>query len=396
LENKTNQPQEVDHTELTTTRAETTTGKGLSSSRRALLRNGLVAGGAGVVGASLLGAGIVHPSAAVGRQMGPGPTKGDLAILQFLAVLERIETDLWQQYNELGGIADNEILGVLGGGAADNNYKIALRNLDGDMNQYIHDNTDDEFSHFTFINAYLQSKGVTPVSLDGFKRLSGSNATGSEGIRRITNLMELTVSTSWWTRYRSSTGNPDLGDTFDDAIPTLNVGTHTAIPRDDNDFKDLNHIQAIANTAAFHFGFIEQGGSSLYPSLAQRVSNLEVLRILLSIGPTETMHFQVWHDKAGNALTPPNNVTDGTLVFPNFGNVGEDLQANLIMPEPTFFLNSSLFPKVSIIRPTETKNAAAGAVAALKADGLFNGQGSDFFTLLNELAEAADDAERQF
>jgi hypothetical protein len=395
LENQTNQSQGVNHTDRRTARATTTTGRGLPSSRRALLRNGVVVGAASIAGAGLLKTGILNPTSVLARQMGPGPTKGDLAILQFLAALEIIETDLWQQYNELGGIADNEIPGVLGGGAADNTYKAALRNLDSDMNQYIHDNTDDEFSHFTFINAYLQSKGVKPINLDGFKRLPGSAAAGSEGIKRITNLMELTVSTSWWTRYRSSTGNPDLGDTFADAIPTLNQGTHTAIPRDNADFNDPNHIQAIANTAAFHFGFIEQGGSSLYPSLAQRVSNLEVLRILLSIGPTETMHFQVWHDKAGNALTPPNNVTDGNLVFPNFGNVSEDLQANLIMPEPTFFLNKS-FPKVSIIRPTQTEKAAAGAVAGLKADGLFNGQGSDFFALLNELAEAADDAERQF
>lgn len=366
-----------------------------STSRRSFLRKGMAVGGAGVLGAGMLNAGMLAPGIAFAQQRNDTAlTKGDAAILRFLAALETIETDLWQQYNELGGIADNEIPVVLGGGAADNPYKAALRNLDGDMNQYVHDNTDDEFTHFTFINAYLASKGAEQANLDRFRRLQGSKATGAQNVKRITNLMELTVDTSWWTRYRSSTGNPDLGDSFPQAIPTLNEGQHPAIPRDNSDFNNQNHIQAIANTAAFHFGFIEQGGTSLYPALAQRVSNVEVLRILLSIGPTETMHFQTWQDKAGNALFPPFNVTDGNLVFPDFSNVGEDLQPNLIMPEPTFFLNRT-FPKVSIIRPTETRDAAKGAVKALTDDGLFIGQKQDFFDFLNELASAADEAQRQ-
>ncbi len=125
-------------------------------------------------------------------------------------------------------------------------------------------------------------------------------------------------------------------------------------------------MQAIANTAGFHFGFIEQGGTSLYPSLAQRVDDVEVLRVLLSIGPTEAMHFQTWHDKAGNApaLTDPTN----GLVFPDLNSPpfgGEEFQTNLIMPEPTVFLNRS-FPIVSIVRPTETEGAAMGAVKPVR------------------------------
>ncbi len=210
--------------------------------------------------------------------------------------------------------------------------------------------------------------------------------------------MQLTVDTSWWTRYRSRTKNPDFGDTFAQAIPTLAVGQHTAIPRTDNDLNDPNFLQAIANTAGFHFGFIEQGGTSLYPSLAQRVESREVLRILLSIGPTEAMHFQVWHDKAGNApaLTATDPVTGVKVEFPNlnappFG--GEDFQTNLIMPEPTVFLNRR-FPVCSIVRPTETRGAAMGAVRALTADGLFIGQSQAFFNLLRDLAEEADGARR--
>src|SRR5437764_11524777 len=136
--------------------------------------------------------------------------------------------------------------------------------------------------------------------------------------------MQLTVYTTWWTRYRSRTKTPDFGDTFPPAVPGLLKGQFPAIPRNDGDLQGFipgtpptipKHLQAIANTAGFHFGSIEQGGSSLYPSLAQRVSNPEVLRILLSIGPTETAHFQTWHDKAGNAppLTDPTN----GLVFPD-------------------------------------------------------------------------------
>src|SRR5258708_95799 len=273
------------------------------------------------------------------------------------------------------------------------------------MPEYIQDNTEDEISHFKFINSYLVPKGAEPVNLEKFRTLKGSQADGAQkDMLRLTNLMELTVDTSWWTRYRSRTGNPDFGDTFPQAIPGLfnnGKGQFPAIPRNNDDLKGFipgtsptipDHLQAIANTAGFHFGFIEQGGTSLYPSLAQRVTHPEVLRILLSIGPTETMHFQVWHDKAGNApaLTDPTN----GLVFPNLNLPGptlEDTQTNLIMPEPTIFLNRK-FPFVSIIRPTATEGAAMGAVKALTDDGLFIGQVPEFFTVLTGLAKAADAA----
>ena len=120
--------------------------------------------------------------------------------------------------------------------------------------------------------------------------------------------MQLTVNTSFWTRYRSDSLNPDFGDTLPQAIPTLAVGQHPAIPRTDADTTDPNFLQAIANTAGFHFAWVEQGGTSLYASLAQRVTHTEVLRILLSIGGSEIMHFQTWQDKAGNA--PPLTAVD--------------------------------------------------------------------------------------
>ncbi len=361
-----------------------------STSRRAfLVRTGLAVGAAGTIGAGLLADQVPASAAADSGSL----TSGDVAILRFLAALETLETDFWQQYNELGGIQDSEVPG--GSGSAP--YTAALQNLDGDMPQYIHDNTDDEFTHFTFIDAYLTSKGAEPVNLDKFRTLPSSKATGAQHIGRLTNLMQLTVDTSWWTRYRSSTKNPDLGDTFAQAVPALSTGQHPAIPRTDGDLDPPAHIQAIANTAAFHFAFIEQGGNSLYPSLAQRVSSVEVLRILLSIGPTETMHFQTWHDKAGAAVSPPlaplTDPKNKQLVFPDLSHAGEDFQPNLIMPEPTVFL-SRAFPVCSIIRPTATAGAAMGAVKALTADGLFIGQSAQFFAFLNQLAQAADAAQR--
>jgi Ferritin-like domain len=305
-------------------------------------------------------------------------TKGDAAILRFLAAAEFLEADLWQQYNELAGIQDREVPG----GSGNDAYTEAVEVLDEDMNQYIHDNTDDEVSHAAFINAYLCAHG------DKFRTLPSSQADGAQkNVGRLTNLMQLSVDTSFWTRYRSDTLNPDLGDSLPQAVPTLAVGQHPAIPRDNSDLKDDNHLQAIANTAGFHFAAIEQGGTSLYASLAQRVTSKEVLRILISIGGTEIMHFQTWHDKAGNA--PP--LTDGGLVFPDLNADGELTQTNLILPEPTAFLKRK-FPPVSIIRPTETKGAAVGAATALTKSGLFLGQSPEFFAAVTKLAQAADAA----
>jgi hypothetical protein len=342
----------------------------------------------GLAGAGTLAAGRLLSSSSAARADSGGLTPGDAAILRFLAAAEILETDAWQQYNELGGVQDPEVPG----GSGSPLYTAALEVLDSDMPQYIHDNTEDEFTHFTFINAYLAAHGADTVSLDRFRTLPGSKATGAQQIKRLTNLMQLTVDTSWWTRYRSRTGNPDFGDTFPPAVPGLLKGQFPGIPRDDGDLTPPVHLQAIANTAGFHFAFIEQGGTSLYPSLAQRVNHTEVLRILLSIGPTETMHFQTWQDKAGNAppLTDPTN----GLTFPDLNKPpldGEDFSTNLIMPEPTIFLDRT-FPVCSIIRPTHTEGAAIGAVNALSANGLFRGQSPEFFTTLTQLAQAADAA----
>jgi hypothetical protein len=324
-------------------------------------------------------------------------TKGDAALLRFAAAAEILESDFWIQYNELGGIQDAEVPSGFGNAV----YTSKLQNLDSDFPQYIHDNTDDEITHFTFLNAYLVSKGAPPADLERFRTLSGSKATGSSGLPRLTNLMQLTLDTSWWTRYRSDANNPDLdpGFKFPQAVPDLSTGQFPAIPRTNADLSPDAHIQAIANTAAFHMPTIEQGGNSLYPSLAQRATSVEVLRILISIGPTETMHFQTWSDKAGAAVSTPlaplKDPTNG-LRFPDlnaspFG--GDAFTTNLIMPEPCPFLSRKL-PKCSIIRPTQTQGAAMGAFAFLKAMGLFMGQSKEFFEVMRDLAADADAAQR--
>jgi hypothetical protein len=329
------------------------------------------------------------PREALARFGNGGLIPGDAAILRFLAALELIETDLWQQYNELAGIQDSEVPG----GSGNANFTTAITALDTDMPIYIHDNTQDEFTHEEFLNGYLMAHRATPANLDPFRNLPSSMAPGAQQIGRLTNLTQLTVDTSWWTRYRNPDRNPDLDPNFVflPAVPGLLNGQFTAIPRTAAEAMPGDHLTAIANTAGFHFATIEQGGTSLYPALAQRVTHPEVLRILLSIGPTEAMHFQTWHDKAGNA-PPVVDPTNG-LTFTDLSAPLELFQSNKIMPEPCPFLSRAL-PPCSIVRPTETRFAAMGALKSLTDMGLFIGQSRAFFHYMTVLAQHADAARR--
>jgi hypothetical protein len=334
-------------------------------------------------------------------QKGGYLNNGDAAILRFLAAAELIESDLWIQYAELGGIGNNKPVEV-DPNQSMNNYQVALSNLDGDASQYISSNTLDEQSHAAFLNAYLDSRGAEPVNFDEFRTLEGSTATGSSGSKRLTNLMHLNVDTSWYIRYRSAT-NPDLGATFPQAIKLQNV---TAIPRNNNDFNGVtnpnfpgnNHIQAIANTAAFHFGYIEQGGSSLYAALSRKVTDLEVLEITLGIGGDEIAHFLEWVDFAGNGVQQPvapfNDPISG-LSFPDFFNpLNPLIQPSLIFPVPCEFISPKL-PHVAIIRPLRDRFAGAAAtIASFTADGLFHGQNPEFLNILKTMAVEADAAVR--
>jgi hypothetical protein len=368
------------------------------NNRRSFLRGSLA------TGAAVLGASALSQSKLFAAPVDP-LGEGDVAILQFLAAAELIESDLWTQYAELGGIGDDQPIEVNPNPTpALNNYQLALSNLDGDGPQYISSNTLDEVSHATFLNAYLEYRGAQAVNFDKFRTLNGSTATGSSGIKRLTNLMNLTVDTSWYVRYRSST-NPDFGATFPQALVLKNV---TAIPRNNNDFNGAplqggslpgnEHIQAIANVAGFHFGYIEQGGSSLYAALSQKVSDREVLEVTLGIGGDEVAHFLEWVDFAGNGVQAPvAPFTDPVsgLTFPNFFSpLNPSIQPSLIFPVPCEFIHPSL-PHVAIIRPL--RDRFGGAVATIKsftADGLFIGQSKEFLDTLMDMATAADAARR--
>src|SRR5215208_2834307 len=350
-------------------------------SRRSFLSK-TIALGAGTVGAGLLSS---MRAGDVTSSLSPG----DAALLRFPAALETLEADFWIQYNELGGIPDEEVPGGHGNEA----YTDALEVIEDEMQDYIHDNTDDEITHHQFLNAYLVSRGAAPAILNRFRTLMGSTATGVNRGKighRLTNLTQLSIDTSWWTRYRDDSHNPDLdpNHVFPQAVPTLAINRHTATPRTDADTTDNDFLQAIANTAAFHFPTVEQGGSSLYPALAQRATDVEVLRILMSIGPTETMHFQTWSDVAGNApsLTAVDPVTGVSVTFPDLEVENELFDKALIMPEPCPFLSRSL-PIVSVIRPTNTQGVAMATLRFLRNMGLFIGQSQKFFAYMTQLAQ---------
>jgi hypothetical protein len=348
-------------------------------------------------------AAVATSGAAAKARKANEPTEGDFAILRFLCAAEILESDLWEQYAGFGGQASSE----RPNDGANHAYGAALMNLDGDMPQYISDNTDDEESHQSFINAYLMSKGQKPVSLERFRTLAPSAATGGGTKKTLTNLMSLNVDTSWYLRYRADT-NPDFGASFGQAV---DIKKQAVIPVDDKETppgndapvpvpSDAAHqrMQAIANAAGFHFAMIEQGGSSLYTTMALKATNVEVLRIVVAIGGVETNHFSLWHDKAGNAVNAPlagvKDPKTGTF-YPNLNNSGgEATQTNLILPEPCEFIPG--LPKCSVVRPTvDSKAGAMAAVKGLTADGLFTGQSPAFFTAIKKLAREADAAVRR-
>jgi len=228
------------------------TSEDISPRRRGAVRRRSFLKGLGMAGATLLPASalLMTKGKAQADERQGQLTKGDVAILRLLAAAEIIETDLWQQYNELGGIGAT--------GSISQPYITDLQVLDGDMPQYIADNTDDEMSHVAFLNAFLASKGEQPVNFDAFRNIPPSKVTGVPQTGRLTNLQQLSVDTSWWVSYRSTT-NPDLGTVFtQQAVQGLNVGQHPAIPVNNADLSSANHLLAIAFTAGFHFGFIRQ------------------------------------------------------------------------------------------------------------------------------------------
>src|SRR2546428_10883186 len=145
----------------------------ITTSRRSFLSKGLAVGGAGIIGAGILANGLP----VFAEESRASLTSGDIAILRFLSAAEILETDLWQQYNELAGVDVTSGPSFL--------YVTALEQLDEDMPQYISDNTDDELTHEEFINAYLASKGAETVDLTRFATLPSSKADGAKQVGRL-------------------------------------------------------------------------------------------------------------------------------------------------------------------------------------------------------------------
>ena len=324
---------------------------------------------------SLFGAAALLPLA--GLLSAPGVARavgtlssGDVAVLKFLAAAELVETDLWQQYSEL----------------AVNNprFRRALQTIDPALPEYITGDRDDENSHANLINGYLVAMGETAVNLDAFRTLPSVPVRGVAQIGRLTSLTNLTVDTSWYARYRGA-GNPDFGDTFPQLVTITDRPT---VP--ENDRLSQVALRSIAQTAAFHFAAIEQGGASLYLSLLPKVTHLDVVSILGAIGPTEFYHFAIFQTALENITSrlPSRN----SVVFPELRK--GRLNSQKVTPAPCTFLDASL-PLCSVIRPSSTANAGAVAAATgLVNSGLFAGQSPDFLNAVVALASAADAATR--
>jgi hypothetical protein len=317
-------------------------------------------------------------------------TKGDIAILRLLAAVELIECDLWQQYEELGGVTQGP----------QNSYQLALQFLDGDGSQYVTSNTLDEISHATYLNAYLESEGADPVNFDRFRNPRGSSASGAQNIGRLTNLMHLDMDTGWYIRYRTME-DPNYGASIPRAIRIVN---RPSIPRTDAECDDPQQVQAIANTAAFHFGYIEHAGSSLYASFSHKLRRAAVLKVALGIGGDEIAHFLAWVDFAGcaiqgspfNFLDAQSSVANHDMTSPCFNRKpsGPLCQACLSFPVPGDVRNQTAACR-PVLRPLDDQfGGAVPTINSFTRNGLFVGQSPEFMLTLTQMAEDADNAIR--
>jgi len=262
-------------------------------------------------------------------------------------------------------------------------YGRALNNIENELVTYTCDVAAYERTHAQFINAFLVANHHKPVSLDEFRTLPSTPAFGAQEQGRLTNLMELTVDTSWYLRYRDPNGgNPDFGTTYPQFVEIKN---QPVIPLSNN-VSDFD-MQLIANAAAFHFANSEELGASIYPALAQKVTNIDVLRILLSIGPTEAYFFASFHQ----SLEGLPAISGNGMVFPD---VKENHLGGHHIPHACEFLHPGL-PQCCVIRPISTEqNGAVHQIVAGTTAGLFKGQSQQFFDTLMSMAEKADAAQR--
>jgi hypothetical protein len=314
-------------------------------------------------------------------------TKRDVAILRFFSAIELIESDLWQQYDELGGVTEG----------SQNPYQLALQFLDGDGSQYVTSNTLEEISHSTYLNAYLDTEGVDPVDFDRFRTLRGSWSTIAQKVGRLTNLKHLDIDTTWYARYRQAE-DPGFKSS---SLKAMRIVNRQAIPRSDADFEGPSHVQAIANTAAFHFGYIEYLVSSLYATFSHKMRRAKVLKVALGIGGNEISHFLSWVDFAGSAVQWPPfqsvnlpSPLDGfDLSLTTNAEVVDHLECSgLNFPIPPDVTSEFLNDCAALI-PLETCfGGAVNTINHFSQNGLFVGQSPEFLRTLLQMAEEADNA----
>jgi hypothetical protein len=318
-----------------------------------------------------------------------GPlTKRDIAILRFFGAIELIESDLWQQYDELGGVTVG----------SQNPYQLALQFLDDDGSQNITGNTIDEISHSTYLNAYLESEGADPVDFDRFRTLRGSWSTMAQKIGRLTNLKHLDIDTTWYARYRQG---EDPGFKWS-SLKAIRIVNRQAIPRSDADFEAPSHVQAIANTAAFHFGYIEYLVSSLYATFSHKLKRAKVLKVALGIGGNEIAHFLEWVDFASNAVQwPPFQSHDLPSPMDGYEDPLSVTNAKVVAPFDRQSINFPIPPDVTseflndcaALLPLEMRfGGAVNTVNNFSQNGLFVGQSPEFLRTLLQMAEEADSA----
>jgi hypothetical protein len=210
--------------------------------------------------------------------------------------------------------------------------------------------------------------------------------------------MHLDMDTRWYSRYRSLE-RPDSGDPFPQKIRIVN---RQAIPRTDADFDRPLHIQAIANTAIVHFGYIEHAGASLYTCLSQKVKRAHVLRVTLGIGGDEISHFLKWVDFTGVAIQgypfsiefgqSPETEASQSIRHSSIRR-GRSMSNNeLNFPAPADFM-SKVYRQWPVVQQRDDQ--FGGAVATINSftqNGLFVGQSPDFLRRLTQMAEDADAA----
>lgn len=310
-------------------------------------------------------------------------TKGEISILKFLTSIELIESDLWQQYDELGGMTTR----------SQNNYQLAFQFLHRHGSKSITANAINEIEHLTFLTMCLESEGVEPLDLDEFRILRGSRAPGSQNIDRLTNLRQLNIDTNWHLRRRTD----DQPGTPQDSY----IARGPAIPYADSELDDTSHVQTLANTAALHFRYIEEAVSNLYTSLSQRVKRAKVLQITLGIGGQEIAHFLEWINFASTALHKQRitldeqdfSTTNSDVTFPRSETTfrrSDQGGVRFSRRSPSSRRDLSLN---SVIRPVNVPfDSAAAIIQSFTENGLFHGQSTKLLRTLMTLAEEADAA----